>query len=371
VLRGEIEPLGSIPEARPARARHATGPSGGRRRVWLVGIDGFSPVDFGLRRKRHPYAALQQLAHQGRSTLDARVPGGPALCGEEGRFESAPGWANILTGRDCRDHGVTHNDETAFLREHIDRLPSLLATAHRELGLVTAAVGSFPPLSSAPALHGMGLEPYSLLGIEGFEPGDDQWSNLDGWIFTRGVDSLAETATIEAIVRLDADLVFTHFDEVDTIGHMRGYGSKGWAKRLDRTDERIGRVLAAIRGEGTEAESRRRAFEQEDWLIVVISDHGGHDTPGCHDGSCCVPGFGHCGNHDVVTGVDDRVPFVVASMGGLATPLAPLQEPVSQLDVRPTILAWLGRGQPDSPGRIQSVQAIGIGAPGRYAPRTD
>jgi hypothetical protein len=356
-LRPRVEPLGSLPAApavRTARAPRPTGPSGGRRRVWLVGIDGFSPIDFGLRRKTQPYKTLKQLAHEGRSTLDARVPGGPADCGEGAVFESAPGWANILTGRDCREHRVLRNGDTSFLRKHSAELPTLLATAHRELGLVTAAVGGDPLVSRPEATQVAGLEPSGLLAIEGFVPGGGAWTNLDAWVYTQSDDALAEETTIAAIVELDADLVFTHFDEVDHIGHMHGYGSPGWAKRLDRTDERIGRVLAAIRGQpgfAAQDASRRLAFEQEDWLIVVVSDHGGHDTPGCQGGRCCVPGFGRCGTHDRMSGVDDRVPFILWTTGGRATPLAPLQDPVSQLDVRPTVLAWLGSTEEASPGR--------------------
>jgi hypothetical protein len=310
----------------------------------VVVIDGLSPSHWQADRDEYPFATLAELESQGVATLEAQVGGGPGHCGDGALFDSSAGLANILTGVDCRLHRVSQNEMRGVFARSSRETPTLLAVARNALGLVTGASADVSMLAWNEAWRDEPLIP-ALLNLEGVTAWDQPWSNLDYHRDTGKFDAAAVDQTLEAIIDWDVDVMLTHFDEVDHIGHMRGWSSPGWTKRLDKTDRRVGEILAGIRGtlpDPARAAARRAAFAQEDWLVVLVSDHGGHDAPMCHDGSCCVPGFGRCGSHDTLVGVDDRVPLMLYTMGGRRTELRALTQPVTHMDVAPTVLAWLG-----------------------------
>lgn len=345
-----------FPEAsgRTAGRRRAFGENGARRRVWIVAVDGLASVHWQRAMDDHPFASLKRMLENGRGRVSTQMPGGPGVCGPGARFETVPGWATALTGHTCVDHGAIHNDAARF-RETSARFPSVLAVAKRQLGLVTAATGC--PALIGPTRSGPD-EPFAgILNEEGEGRGGAGFSNLDYHRDTGGHDEVAVWNTLEAIDGWDADVVLTHFDEVDHIGHIRGWEDAGWPVRLQRTDERIGEVLAFIAGEDERAGSprRRRAFAAEDWLVLLTSDHGGHDAP-LETGTCTVRGASLCGEHDDVAGVDDRVPFLLLRIGGGAAPLVPLVDPVSPLDLAPTVRAFLGAADGAGTGRVQGLQ---------------
>lgn len=133
----------------------------------------------------------------------------------------------------------------------------------------------------------------------------------------------------------DADAIMVVFDAVDAAGHDHGFGDNaGYLRAITEVDARIGSILARIR-----ERARSRA---ESWLIVVTSDHGGHTTP---EGG---------GNHSRQP-EDQRIPFIVAAIPPL--PLAPLQQPVTQMDVFPTVLAWFGIEHDSVDGRVQGIRS--------------
>ena len=67
----------------------------------------------------------------------------------------------------------------------------------------------------------------------------------------------------------DIDLVTIYLDSVDGNGHGHGFtpNSDNYIKCVEWMDEQIGKFLAAIKG--------RPNFADEDWLVAVVSDHGG------------------------------------------------------------------------------------------------
>lgn len=68
----------------------------------------------------------------------------------------------------------------------------------------------------------------------------------------------------------DVDAMFVFFDDVDHAGHAHGWLGNDYYAALETTDARIGRILDAI--------AARPGFADEDWQIVVTSDHGGYGT---------------------------------------------------------------------------------------------
>lgn len=70
----------------------------------------------------------------------------------------------------------------------------------------------------------------------------------------------------------DPDAMFLHFDDVDHAGHSHGFspGVPEYISTIETTDSLIGPIVQAIRN--------RPTYDQEDWLIILTSDHGGVGT---------------------------------------------------------------------------------------------
>jgi len=79
----------------------------------------------------------------------------------------------------------------------------------------------------------------------------------------------------------DVDAVMLYLDSMDILGHGKGFSVNvdEYFKAMTFYDEQIGQLLAAVKS--------RPSFAQEDWMIVVVSDHGGvyrtHGVVGCEN----------------------------------------------------------------------------------------
>src|SRR5690606_13119491 len=65
------------------------------------------------------------------------------------------------------------------------------------------------------------------------------------------------------------DFVFFYIGQVDEAGHSKGFHPTvpEYIAAIERADRLVGQVLSAVDSRPTRAE--------EDWLIIVTSDHGG------------------------------------------------------------------------------------------------
>jgi hypothetical protein len=123
---------------------------------------------------------------------------------------------------------------------------------------------------------------------------------------------------------------------VDSLaGHRHGFGpNRRYLGALREADALLARLIDAL-------ELRVRE-SGEAWLVVLTSDHGGHAR------------FLLGGAHDQRAGPDDAIPFAVAILGA-ERPQA-LVSPVTQMDVHPTVLSWLGLPiDPALDGRAQGI----------------
>jgi len=70
----------------------------------------------------------------------------------------------------------------------------------------------------------------------------------------------------------DPDLMFLHFDDVDHAGHSHGFSpnTSEYITSIEKTDSLIAPILLTI--------SQRLNYSNEDWLILITSDHGGVGT---------------------------------------------------------------------------------------------
>jgi predicted AlkP superfamily pyrophosphatase or phosphodiesterase len=155
---------------------------------------------------------------------------------------SGPGWTTLLTGVTVKEHGAGNNTLQGWRPAQAPALPTLAKQAGY-------------PLRVAAITH---WHKFSILMF-------DADTHLD---FRS--DIKVERAATEELQREDAGIVFAHFDDSDKMGHRFGFSPNMppyiWA--IESHDRRIARLCTQLR--------RRPNFTNENWLVAVVTDHGGN-----------------------------------------------------------------------------------------------
>ncbi len=219
-----------------------------------------------------------------------------------------PAHASMLTGM-CPDKtGVDWND---YLPEKgYAASPSLFEVAHNA-GLRT----------------GMVVGKQKLLQITPPE-------NLDLFDFVNDRDSVVAA---QAVLRINEgfDLLFVHLPLVDGLGHEYGWMSPNYITGTYRADEAIGMLLAALDDAGI----------RQGTLILVTSDHGGHDT-----------------SHGSRLPEDMQVPWILA---GANLNSASVARKISTVDTAATVAYALDLPIPEIWDGVPVYEAFGEPAPAR------
>ena len=201
---------------------------------------------------------------------------------------SGPCWSSMLCGVWDDKHGVKDN---GFAGSDYKDYPDFLTLLKRyRPNLRTVAITAWKPIIDSIIKSADYKGP--------LEPGDD---------------AVVQQALYE-LDRNSPDVMFLHFDDVDHAGHTYGFDPKNedYLASIEATDERIGAVLDGVR--------QRATYETEDWLIIVVSDHGGSGT-----------------SHGQNIPEHVNVPFIVSGRDAAAFTIVP-----DQTDVAPTVFAFLG-----------------------------
>ncbi len=213
---------------------------------------------------------------------------------------SGPGWSNLLTGVWPNKHGVTDNK---FVGADYQHFPHFFVRAKSaQPRLKTASFSDWGPIAE------------KILG------GSDHTVNLPAGGAEEYIVKDAELAMACAshVREVDSDLVFLYLGQVDEAGHAFGFHPSvpEYIAAIERVDAHIGQVMAAVES--------RRSFPQEDWLVLICTDHGGAGTD-------------HGGGH---SNPDIRRTFLVVS--GPAAEVNAQQIQTYQVDVAATALRHLG-----------------------------
>ncbi len=98
----------------------------------------------------------------------------------------------------------------------------------------------------------------------------------DGWDSKlKGPDGATSTTGDAAVAQIqdpDVDVLFTYFDAVDLSGHATGFTPNNtvYINAIQNVDVQIGRIIHQLR--------LRPTYAQEDWLVLLTTDHGGIGT---------------------------------------------------------------------------------------------
>ncbi len=262
------------------------------KKVLVIGIDGCR-FD-ALKQANAPH--LDELMSAGAVAEPTRIF--PARYREADTI-SGPGWSNILCGVWADKHGVMDNEFTSPNYEEFPHFFTRLKEAQPDA--VTASFSDWGPiatkiLSDADVTFDAEREDHN------YQLGDEE-------IIAQASKYLGEADPTATVV---------YFGQVDGAGHADGFHPSvpTYVEAIERVDGHVGKLLEAIESRPTR--------QDEDWLVLVTTDHGGSGT-------------GHSSGHDnpevacswlVVSGAAAR-PGIIGGEHG-------------QVDLVPTALEHLG-----------------------------
>ncbi len=266
-------------------------------KVLLIGIDGVRPDV--LAEVSTP--AIDSLAAGGWYTAEARTTT-PSVSG--------PSWSSMLTGVWPAKHGVLDN---GFEGRRYEEYPAFLTLAERH----RPELGTFAALDWMPLASLEGGRPVltdaldTLVAVDGYEFG---WAEADSIIATRAAQHLAAA---------EVDAAFVYLGNPDETSHRHGSIGVEYRDAIALSDRHVGWLVNALRA--------RPAYREEDWLVLISTDHGRRE-----DG-------GHGGDSP-----EEMTIFILASGPSTAGWPRPGSRPTYIVDVPATALHHLG--VPPDPG---------------------
>lgn len=250
------------------------------RHVVLVGLDGLRADSFVAAETPR----LDAVMAEGAFTLEAVSSTGQAT-------SSGPAWSSILTGVWADKHGVQNN---TFDGRRYDEYPSfLIRIKQARPGARTASFVNWAPINNR-IPHEADFERRMI------------------------PDATVTEEVVRVIIEEGPDATFLQLDEIDGAGHNGGFhpGNPGYLEVVARTDGFVGDILDAVA-------ARKQAHPHEEWLVIIVSDHGGTED----------------GRHGGLSPEEVIVPYFMIGDGIQAGELAPT---VYNVDAPITALAFLG-----------------------------
>lgn len=231
-------------------------------KVLLVGIDGISLSE--LNRVDTPH--LDSL-HSTKA-----FTGGHTGTGTQQSTWSGAGWGSILTGVWADSHTVTGNRD--YFRYAADTVFNHVR-------------------NTRPNAYIANITNWDLIKIQQDAKSEavDYWFNID-WDrekWDNDEEDSTQITTAEALAQLKdhgPDLLFVMFASVDEVGHVDGFGDT-YDDEIRASDAALGELLAAV--------DAREAAHDEDWLVIVSTDHGRELAEGTDPEDNVVDGKEHGG----------------------------------------------------------------------------
>ena len=197
-------------------------------RALLISIDGCRP-DVLLRAKM---PNVRKLMKSGSYTVWARtVPVAVTL----------PSHASMLTGVMPEKHGITWNKQLKDAEVARPKVPTVFEIAMR-YGMSTAVVAGKSKFDA-----------FAQIGHVG-----------KAWTKAAKDEEVADEA-VRTIRDYRPELLFVHFPGCDQAGHKTGWASPEQVAALEKIDEQVGKVMAALDESGL----------RDKTAVLITSDHGG------------------------------------------------------------------------------------------------
>jgi predicted AlkP superfamily pyrophosphatase or phosphodiesterase len=219
------------------------------KKVLVIGLDGVRPDIMAEASTPNIDALIAVGAFSGRVTTQAQTISGA-------------GWSSMLTGVWPEKHGVVNND---FTSNHYATYPDFLTRLELvDREFKTFAVVDWPPLGG-PASGGPLIS--DTVDLKIMYDGEDVGYHI--------ADSLSVAAAVRYLSNEDPDAGFVYIGDPDVVAHEHGSRSPEYYASIETADGHVGALVGAIR--------HRPTFAEEDWLVLISTDHG-HKDEGGHGG---------------------------------------------------------------------------------------
>ncbi|MEN5140349.1 alkaline phosphatase family protein [Pseudomonas juntendi] len=206
-----------------------------RPKALFIGLDGVQLREY---LELGDATNLKQRLHHGRA-----YAGGENGKASEQPTLSGPGWVTLLTGVWSNKHGVDSDAESLRVNP---AFPSVFKRLRLALpNAYLSSIVNWHPINTA-------------FLLEDAHGADVRESGL--------TDAQVIERTLQVLTDTPADFTFVQLDEPDQVGHNQGYGER-YQQALRKVDSELGRLLDKV-------DQRRHMFPQEDWLVIVSTDHG-------------------------------------------------------------------------------------------------
>lgn len=161
---------------------------------------------------------------------------------------SGPSWSSIMAGVYHQKHGVTNNSYSGSNYFEYPYFPT--RAKEYKPNLYCVQITEWAPMS------------------------DDVYN--DGWNLKLkvpdGQGTPTENAAVTQLANPNLDVLFVYFDAVDLAGHSSGFNpnNPSYIAAIENVDGHVGGILNALYS--------RPNYANEDWLILITTDHGGIGT---------------------------------------------------------------------------------------------
>lgn len=170
---------------------------------------------------------------------------------------TAPGWCSILTGKWANEHGIINNGMTKAV-EPLTLLTSLVESGKADSTMFQVSWrGHFVNDDSTYKLEKQYCEEKGLNVVFNCNPDDEG----------------THASLMAAVAEADCpDFIMGIFEHLDKAGHSTGFSVNNpkYRKGYAESERAAYELICAIQA--------RETYAQEDWLIVITSDHGGIST---------------------------------------------------------------------------------------------
>jgi predicted AlkP superfamily pyrophosphatase or phosphodiesterase len=202
---------------------------GQKKKVLLIGIDGL----------QFEQISKVNTPNFDKFTIKKGYNGGIFETSSQQVTSSGPSWVTILTGVWTDKHGITSNSSSQISK--------------------AGSVFSFIK-SSKPKFKTASFSTWKNINLLLYK---DMYS-VD-FSTQGGNDEISTEIAVSHIKKYAPDFTFIHLDDIDHAGHAVGFGSD-YSKATQKVDRQIGELLKVIK--------RREKEHNEDWLVVLVTDHG-------------------------------------------------------------------------------------------------
>ncbi len=174
-----------------------------------------------------------------------------------GITSSGPSWSSMMTGVWEQKHKVTSNSYNNADYNNFPYFPKRAKECDPNLKAVE--IITWDPMN----------DPTNSNNSAGYVFNSGFNQSIDAGTHSQGAVTAATKIQLQDA---DLDILFIHYDETDATGHGSGFdpNNAAYINAIQQVDKEIGEVVVALKA--------RPTYAQEDWMILLTTDHGGVGT---------------------------------------------------------------------------------------------